>query len=289
MSDKLLMILFLQQLKGFGPVKINSKCGKFLRKASSLDEIAFAVKDGSTFSQIPAAKSTALKLYDDISANDSIMAITVFDPEYPAAFQSLGDKKPPVVYVKGDISCLSKPSIAIVGTRNPTSGTVSMTQQIAKTISGKGIPVISGLAEGCDTYAHIGALKQAGGTVAVLPSGFNKIYPKQNSGLATSIAEAGCLLSEYTPDMVSSKFTFVRRDALIAALGKGTIVMECGLKSGTMHTADAAYEMHRPIGCYYPEGADESFTGNQHIINTMGGFKISEGSDLEMFCNKTII
>lgn len=162
-----------------------------------------------------------------------------------------------------------------------------MTQQIAKTISGKGIPVISGLAEGCDTYAHMGALDQAGGTVAVLPSGFNKIYPKQNTGLAASIAEAGCLVSEYSQDTASSKFTFVRRDALIAALGKGTIVMECGVKSGTMHTAEAAHEMHRPIGCYYPESRDDCFAGNEHIVKTMGGFKISDNSDLELFCSKS--
>ena len=288
MSDKLLMILFLQQLKGFGPVKINSKCGKFLRKANDLDELAFAVKDGNTFAQIPGAKASAIRLYDSIMADDAVTAITTFDPEYPASFQSLGDKKPPVIFVKGDLTLLSKPAIAIVGTRHPSAVTIAKTREIAESIAEKGIAVVSGLAEGCDTLAHLGAIDQPGRTVAVLPSGFNKIYPKQNTALASKIAETGCLVSEYAPDTSSSKFTFVRRDALIAALGKKTIVMECAVSSGTMHTADAAYEMHRPVGCFFPDSMDESFAGNEHIVKTMSGIRISNDSDVDAFCEKVL-
>ncbi len=284
MSNKLLEVLFLQQLKGIGPAKINSKYSKALRQTSGLDEIADAVADSSTFSQIPAAKESAQRLFDSLTSDETIIPITVFDDEYPSALTSLGDKRPVVLFLRGNTTLLEKGSIAVVGTRKPSERSVKATISMAERIAKKGITVVSGLAEGTDTNAHLGSLKEQGSTVAVLPSGFNKIYPKLNTGLAKQIGEVGCLLTEYTPDAVSNKFTFVRRDALIAALGKGTIVMECGVKSGTMHTADAAYEMKRLIGCYYPEGAGDSFAGNEHILNTMGGIKITKHADLDAFC-----
>ncbi len=285
MSNKLLQLLFLQQLKGIGPAKINSKYNKALRLASDLNELADAVADASTYSQIPLAKENAERLYEAISADESIIPITVFDENYPETLRVLGDKRPVVIYAKGNIDLLTKTSVSIVGTRKPCEQTIRATLSMAERVSRRDIPVVSGLAEGTDTHAHMGAINENGSTVAVLPSGFNQIYPKQNTGLATKISETGCLLSEYTPYSAANKFTFVRRDALIAALSKGTIVMECGIKSGTMHTAEAANEAHRVLACYYPDNRDERYAGNEHIIKNMGGIRITKHSELENFCD----
>ena len=286
MSNKLLQILFLQQLKGIGPAKINSKYNKALRMSSDINEIADQVSDSNTYSQIPLAKENAMRLMDSILSDETIKAITVLDAEYPEALKALGDKRPVVIYAQGNADLLSKTSVSVVGTRKPSDQTIRATLSMAERISKRGILVVSGLAEGTDTHAHMGALKEQGGTIAMLPSGFNRIYPKQNTGLATKIVASGCLVSEYTPDAASNKFTFVRRDSLIAALSRGTIIMECGVKSGTMHTANAAFEMHRLLGCYLPENRGESFAGNELIINSLKGIEIIKHSDLEGFCDR---
>ncbi len=98
-----------------------------------------------------------------------------------------------------------------------------------------------GLALGCDKIAHETAVNLGKKTIGVLPSGVNVITPAANKGLAERIIETGgCLISEYEPDAGVTKATYVERDAVIAALSDATVVIECGVRSGTMHTVDAA-------------------------------------------------
>ena len=110
-------------------------------------------------------------------------------------------------------------------------------------------------------------MDNGGTTVAVLPSGFNHIMPASNRNLAARIVEnGGCLVSEYPPETNPNNAFFARRDALIAALASGVVVMECKEKSVTMHTVDAALSIHRPVACYYLSLLPPDFLGTRNWL-----------------------
>ena len=125
--------------------------------------------------------------------------------------------------------------------------------------------------------------------IAGLPGGFNKITPKSNKELAERIlSNKGLLMTEYAPDSDVSKYTYVERDAVIAAMSNGTLVMQCGVKSGTMHTVDAAYKMKRRIACYAGLINVDIFDGNKEMINSKDSAGIESETDLEEFVKKSV-
>ena len=148
-----------------------------------------------------------------------------------------------------------------------------------------GFVVVSGLALGCDTIGHENALCNKGFTIAVLPSGIHNIYPESNKRLAEDIVTSGgCLISEYEPKATAVSYTFVERDALIAALSKATLVLECGIKSGTMKTVEVAEKLNRKIACYYSKRKiKEGFEGNNYILNTKTSYKVVNKKGLRSF------
>lgn len=141
------------------------------------------------------------------------------------------------------------------------------------------------MAKGCDTVAHIAAIRKRKHTVAVLPSGFNKIYPATNITLTHQIIDnGGCLISEYEPDFSATQYSFIRRDSIIAALGKATVVLKCnGPKTGTMHTVDAAIKMNRPVGFYFPENLKSSSYLEINLVFKECCFAITDLQDLSSF------
>ena len=126
--------------------------------------------------------------------------IKITDSKYPQRLKNI--KNPPkILYALGDINLLNKESIAIVGTRNSTAYGRGVAQKFAKEISEQAICVVSGLAEGIDTFAHVGAKGEIGKTIAVMGNGLNRVYPSQNKKLFLDILnEGGCIISEYEPD-----------------------------------------------------------------------------------------
>lgn len=147
--------------------------------------------------------------------------------------------------------------------------------------------IVSGLANGCDTIGHRAALKNGVPTVAVLPGGFDHIVPANNKELAEEIlASRGALLTEYLPETLVEKNSYLRRDRLVAALSKAVAVIQCDLKSGTMYTVNCASRLARPVcALSVPAGADPgTFTGNTHIIENNIGDPITDpASDIPAF------
>lgn len=145
--------------------------------------------------------------------------------------------------------------------------------------------VISGLALGCDKVAHETTALAGKRTVAVLTSGVNVITPASHINLSNSIIETGgCLLSEYEPNAKATKSTYVERDALIVALLDATMVIECGVKSGTMHTVDAAKQMKRKLACYDIDDFNKGkYGGNEFVIKEKGTLKITDTKELIPF------
>ncbi|HFC4831352.1 TPA: DNA-processing protein DprA [Neisseria gonorrhoeae] len=154
---------------------------------------------------------------------------------------------PPVLFLRGNVRLLHKPSAAIVGSRHATPQAMRIAKDFGRALGGKGIPTVSGMASGIDTAAHQGALEAEGGTVAVWGTGIDRIYPPANKNLAYEIAEKGLIVSEFPIGTRPYAGNFPRRNRLIAALSQVTLVVEAALESGSLITAGLAAEMGREV------------------------------------------
>jgi len=168
------------------------------------------------------------------------------DPEYPPSLQHIADP-PLLLYAKGDLALLQREALAVVGARNATMQGKANARQFARTLSDAGIPVVSGLALGIDAAAHEGGLEGPGGTVAVIGTGIDRIYPRRNGALARRIAEEGCLLSEFALGTAARAEHFPIRNRIIAGMTRATLVIEAAARSGSLITAHAAVTAGREV------------------------------------------
>jgi DNA processing protein len=173
--------------------------------------------------------------------------ITLGDAAYPPRLLQTADP-PLLLYAEGNAERLLQPSIAIVGSRNPTPQGEENARAFAAALSGEGLVVVSGLALGIDAAAHEGALLGKAGTIAVLGTGPDLPYPTRNRALAERILQhGGLLLSEYAPGTPVLKANFPLRNRIIAGLTLGTLVVEAAIRSGSLITARLASEAGREV------------------------------------------
>lgn len=177
------------------------------------------------------------------------MKVNFENKEYPEHLRNI--KKPPKqLYVLGDENILNEPCIAIIGSRICTPEGAKLAEVFAKELSKNGICIVSGMAKGIDTAAHIGALKAGGKTIAVLGGGFNHIFPEENKGLFKKIIEnGGAVLSEYKENTKPSQNGFVQRNRIVSGLSMGVLIIEAKYRSGTSITANFARSQGRKIFC----------------------------------------
>lgn len=175
----------------------------------------------------------------------SFHLLTKSSPNYPKGWNDLPDA-PGVLYVLGDSSIFSQPSISIVGTRHSFEDSNQVAFSFSQTVAKEDILVVSGLASGIDTQAHEGAII-TGKTVAILAFGFYYLPKKQYPLLRRILASGGAILSEYPPDTPPRAFTFLKRNRLIATFSQATVVIQAPEKSGALHTAHLAQQYHRPV------------------------------------------
>ena len=172
--------------------------------------------------------------------------VTLADTVYPRLLLEIPD--PPVVlYCRGRIDLLSRPALALVGSRNATAQGISNAEQFARSFSSAGLTIVSGLAQGVDAAAHRGGLAGEGSTIAVLGTGVDIAYPQGNAALAAEIASQGLLLSEFPLGTKALAHNFPRRNRLISGLAQGCLVIEASLVSGSLITARAAAEQGREV------------------------------------------
>jgi DNA processing protein len=168
------------------------------------------------------------------------------DGAYPAALAEVADA-PPVLWVLGDLSLLSRPMVAMVGARNASSLGVRMARRLGHGLSEAGFTVVSGLARGIDAAAHEAALEEQGRTIAVMAGGVDVIYPPENTALARAIAEKGCRISEHPPGLEPQARHFPLRNRIVAGLSRAVIVAEAAAKSGSLITARQALDYGREV------------------------------------------
>ena len=219
---------------------------------------------------------------EEIAKKENIQMVGFDDDNYPLEYKNL--KEPPcVLFVKGDVSKLKeKKKIAIIGSRDASDYAKSISKKIGNVANENNIVVVSGLAKGCDEYAHKGSLKN-GGTIAILPSGLKNIYPTTNKALANDIIEnGGCLVTEYFYDVAATKYNFVARDRLQSGLSKVVVLVESKIDGGSMKTINFAIEQNVKIYCWKH---DEKYfdlnkcSGNQKLLGIPGIKKLENGED----------
>jgi DNA processing protein len=171
------------------------------------------------------------------------------DARYPAELEDLQENAPPFLWTRGSLDLLDvRPRVAVVGTRRATAYGLRVTREIVGALARAGACIVSGLARGIDGAAHRAALEENATTIAVLGTGLDLVFPPAHRDLQVTIAERGLLMTELEHHEHGMKFTFPKRNRIIAALATLTIVVEAPASSGALDTAERALELGRDLG-----------------------------------------
>ena len=218
---------------------------------------------------------------------EGVQALTYFDSAYPKRLKPIDDP-PAVLFVKGQLEGLyRKESIAIVGTRHPTSFGHNTALRAGKLAAESGVAVVSGLALGCDTGAHRGCVDGKGVGVAVLAHGLDRVYPAGNRKLASQLLfQGGCLVSERPVGVKPTRWGFAYRDRIQSGLADRVLVIETDVKGGTMHTVGYSQKHSRPLACIsHPDNymLEPQTRGNQMLIGNGSAVGLASGLALSGF------
>jgi DNA processing protein len=198
------------------------------------------------------------------------------DEAYPALLKTIEDP-PPVLYVKGDLGDPGAPGIALVGSRHPSTYGKVVTEQLARGLAARGITVVSGLARGIDSVAHLNSLESGGRTIAILGCGLLHMYPPENRRMAERITRQGAVVSEFPMATKPDRLNFPLRNRTISGLSLGTVVVEAGERSGALITAQWALEQNREVFAVPGNVTAPTSRGTNRLIKM--GAKLVEGVD----------
>lgn len=202
--------------------------------------------------------------------------ITWDDENYPALLRHIPD--PPLfLFARGAYRPEHSAAIAIVGTRNASTRGLAFAEKLAADLANYGVTVVSGLAIGIDSAAHRGALKAGGETIAVMGSGLDVPYPKENRGMIEKIAKSGVVFSEYPLGTPPEKWRFPLRNRIVSGLSAGVVVVEAGLSSGALITARLALDQGREVFAVPGPVSDHRSAGTNRLIKE--GAKLVENAD----------
>jgi DNA processing protein len=204
--------------------------------------------------------------------------VVVGDPRYPQLLLESADP-PLLLYARGRIELLQAPAIAIVGSRNPTPQGLANARGFASHLSRTGWVVVSGLALGIDAAAHEGALEGGAGTIAVVGTGLDQIYPARHRALTERIAAEGLVISEFAIGTPALPEHFPIRNRIIAGLGRGTLVVEAALQSGSLITARVAAESGRDVFAI-PGSIHSPLSRGCHALIKQGAKLVDSAADI---------
>lgn len=242
--EKLLLKLSLAHIENKILIEIflNKKMSEIL--SLTIDEIKD--KLGDSYKKLGELNEEKInRLYDRLK-NDSVSIICLGHEDYPLNL-SLISNPPPILYIKGKLQEKDNNAIGIVGTRKPTEYGRTVATEFAKKLADYEITVVSGLAIGIDTSAHMGSIENGGRTIGVIGCGIDIVYPKTNKRLFELVIDNGVIISEFPPGTKPLSFNFPLRNRIISGLSKAIIVVQATLKSGTFSTVKWATEFGREI------------------------------------------
>ncbi|GAB1621674.1 DNA-processing protein DprA [Agarivorans albus] len=197
---------------------------------------------------------------------DDCHLLGCFDPRYPECLRNI-QRPPLLLFVRGNPALLGKPQLAIVGSRHASVSGLNHAKRFAQQLAEQGVTITSGMALGIDAAAHKGALlAKADATIAVVATGLDRVYPKRHQALAHQISEQGAIVSEFWPGTAAKANHFPRRNRIISGLSLATLVVQAGLPSGSLLTANYAAEQGRDVFAMPGSIDDPLHAGCHHLI-----------------------
>jgi DNA processing protein len=283
---------------GIGPrrlLRAVERCGSAARvlhlPLTELETLEMPAQSAQFISGGEAAHAADLEL-EKLAATGATI-LTWHDEGYPLRLREIYDP-PALLWVRGDTDLLSRPSLAVVGTRHPTPYGTGMAEKLARELAGRGLVILSGMARGVDTAAHKGALAAKKPTIAVWGTGVDVIYPKENKTLAEQIIEGGgTIVSEVPLGTFPAPQNFPKRNRILSGMSIGVLVIEAAEYSGTRVTARCALEQNREVfavpgnvttkNAWGPNLLEDLPTHIRMELEQSEGFASTEGSEASLF------
>ncbi len=274
----------LNSIAGLGPVRFGRLLEKYGSPEAVFEESADGLVRGGFLTTAlagrlrdPAIMENARRQVER-ARELGITILTLADKTYSPYLREIF-APPPVLFVRGDLSALSRHGVAVVGSRFPTAYGKLAATRISSELVESGFVVVSGLAHGIDTAAHEAALAAGGTTIAVLGSGIDQIYPRQNRALSESIAGKGLLVSEFPVGTAPEAFNFPRRNRIISGCSAAVVVVEAGERSGSLITARYALQQGREV-CAVPGPINSPLSMGTFCLLRDGAAPVRSGAEL---------
>lgn len=291
----LLIPMILKQIKGIGSIKIrniieNNTMPRDMDEVQDWLKLVLSKESvhikNMTNEQFKSILENVNKIKEG-SIKNNIRMVSILDNKYPKLLKDINNA-PTILFYKGNYECLiNENNIAIVGTRKPTENGARVAYKTSKYFFSLGYSVVSGLAIGCDTYAHKAAVDSKKTTIAVMPCGLDYIVPKVNMKLANDILENnGCLVSEYEYGSKLSRYNYVNRNRIQSGLSKGIIVIETREKGGTIETVNFGIKQNKIVACYDCDEEYEEIRGNKKFIKEGKAYSYKTLNDLSIIEEK---
>lgn len=261
MSDDIQNLLRLVRSNNLGPIGIK----KLLERFSNLDDAIYALQADANLlgRKIELADLSDIDKELTLGQKLNAIPITILDEDYPQLLRKCVDA-PPFLWLLGNKDILSKTTCAVVGSRNASVGGRKIAYSLGKALSGENFTTVSGLARGIDAAAHEGGISQ---TIAVLGGGVDNIYPLENKNLYESILKNnGAIISENALGSKPKANLFLRRNRIISGLSIAVVVVEAGLKSGSLATADLALSQNREVFSVPASPLEERASGTNKLL-----------------------
>lgn len=270
-QDSLIPILRLTEIQGLGPTRIRSLIAKFGEPESVFK---ISITDLCRVEGINLKLAQNIKSYTPTSFPENqleignklnVKIISLWDQDYPTLLKKIYD--PPILlFIKGEICETDFDSIAIIGTRAPTTYGKRYAHLLSTELAKSGLTIISGFARGIDTIAHVAALSAGGRTIAVLGNGLDLVYPAENRKILPMFRENGVILTEFPFGTNPDAGNFPQRNRIISGLSHGTIVVEAGNRSGALLTAMYAVDQNRDVFAVPGRLTDKKSVGCLRLI-----------------------
>lgn len=273
---------------GLGPAQARN-----LLSAVGLPQDIYALSTAALSKFVPADLARQLKQAASDATQEAISntlrwlqepnhhLLTLADPSYPRALLDTHDP-PLLLYANGNLAMLAKPIISIVGARSATAGGMDNARAFARYLAEQGWCIASGLALGIDTAAHEGALlagPSGAGTLAIMGTGIDIVYPARNRDLAHRIAKDGLLISEFPLGTRAMPYQFPKRNRLVAGIARGVLVVEAAKQSGSLITARLASETGREVFAI-PGSIHSPLSRGCHVLIRQGAKLVESGQDI---------
>jgi len=279
-------LLKLSMVTGIGAARLRSLVNHFGNPESVLSATERELTEVDGIDRALARRITSERDFEEeiqlqlsrLNKSDARI-VTFWDKEFPENLKKIYD--PPVMlFVRGQLSSSDKYSIAVVGTRNPTSYGKHVAERFSAELAEHGIVVVSGLARGVDTVAHVTTVRSGGTTIAILGSGVDVIYPSENKRLAEQILESGAIISEYYMGSKPDAVNFPRRNRIISGISLGTIIIETDVNGGAMITASFALDQNREVFAVPGQVFERKSRGTSKLIKEGRAKLVEDISDV---------